>query len=157
MGKNKGDRIITAGMQFAGGDDKIVIYDEGTWSPAFDGSSTGTYSSTSSGVWTRVNDIMFIKGYCQNITEVISGSGEALIKTLPLDGENAFMNCGYVMMDGPTYSSTFNPCWLMPYVDDDDNVRFMAVREDSLADYVNVGIIDDGVTDIWISLIMKLQ
>lgn len=157
MGKNTCERVTSMGLQLANGDDKIEIYQEGTWTPSFDGASTGTFSATKAGVYTRINDLMIVKGYNLGITEVIPPSGEAIIKTLPFDAQNWDMNTGWAMATGLAYTSTFNPIWMVPMIDDDEWIYFKMVREDSLADYLQADDITSGSASIWFTMMLTLQ
>lgn len=96
------------------GNESLTVYDEGTWTPAIEGSGsnpTVTYGGTLSGTYRRFNDMVFYS-FRIPITTISGGSGDIRI-TLPFTAVTptgpAALRISGVDVSGTPITVVFNP------------------------------------------------
>lgn len=131
-------------------------YEEGTWTPVpADSSSGGNTGSVSfaQGEYTKVGNIVYLKGAVGNInTTGFSSGNDLFIQGLPFvavsTSSNSF-DVGSCLLNGSvTFSGFVNPS--LP--DNKSAFRFSETQSGSNIDHLTVSQIDSGASDVYFSL-----
>ena len=111
-------------------------YEEGTWTPAIEIYGTpGTYTATTSGIYTKVGNLVTVSGRLINVTESVAGGADYFkITGLPFTDIAGYSAVGSVSLGNWNVPACYN--------------AFVTFDSTGARDYVIMGLnVDNGATD----------
>jgi hypothetical protein len=111
-------------------------YEEGTWTPAIEIYGTpGTYTATTSGIYTKVGNLVTVTGRLINVTESVAGGADYFkITGLPFTDIAGYSAVGSVSLGNWNVPACYN--------------AFVTFDSTGARDYVIMGLnVDNGATD----------
>ena len=139
----KGNLIVDSGQGIdfsatsgTGTSELFDDYEEGTWTPAIEIYGTsGTYTATTSGIYTKVGNLVTVSGRLINVTESVAGGADYFkITGLPFTDIAGYSAVGSVSLGNWNVPACYN--------------AFVTFDSTGARDYVIMGLnVDNGATD----------
>lgn len=85
-------------------DNKLSIYEKGTWTPSQGSGLTVSGAFSSSGTYTKIGRMVYVKGFVGGATSVSCGQNGRICAGLPFSANIGGENAGISMDDGRTAS-----------------------------------------------------